>query len=574
MPDMPNFSSNSYYFTTDGTRGLVAVRLSETVDGQTQFRFEIHFSEDLSSWEKLEILSPRAGDESFSVEDLVAGNGFIAFIHTMTGPSGIRSELLYTSDEGTTWQKSIVPEGRSISSLRYGNGWFLVNELLGSGSFRSRTPISFESYDRGGAGDTIHTLFGGGLFLAADISSDPNTLFKSIDGSNWQSLGNVPLTPQATYQSTAYFGGKQYLIGAHEGLTNRPFMLALSATTDPVISRQTTASRAIVGRGFSVDIEVMNAEGSVLQWFRDDSPLDSATSPEYSLSHVASSTAGSYYAVITNSAGTLYSEPIDVTVIPAEDAGRLSNMSVNTTSGIGDKILNVGFVLSGTQSHPLTIRGIGPELETYSVVGFVEDPEMRIFRNGQEIFANDDWSGDYGASLGAFPLPSGSGDAVVRAIFSPGPHSALLGSKNGTAGIVLAELYDGDVDVTETRMTNISARVEVTESRPLIVGFVVRGNEDLPIVIRAVGPTLENYGVSGVLDNPRIQLYRNGEVIDSNDDWLEEDGRELGAFPLLAGSTDAVLSRELTPGIYTAHVTPSQPGNSSGIVLLEVYEAN
>ena len=49
-----------------------------------------------------------------------------------------------------------------------------------------------------------------------------------------------------------------------------------------------------------------------------------------------------------------------------------------------------------------------------------------------------------------------------------------------------------------------------------------------------------------------------------------EDGRSVGAFPLIAGSRDAVIVRALSPGAYTLHIFGAPA--TSGVVLVEVYE--
>jgi hypothetical protein len=69
--------------------------------------------------------------------------------------------------------------------------------------------------------------------------------------------------------------------------------------------------------------------------------------------------------------------------------------------------------------------------------------------------------------------------------------------------------------------------------------------------------------------------------IDENDDWsgsaaLSSRFLSVGAFPLQAGSRDAVLLVTLPPGSYTAQVaaSPNTPAGVSrtGVGLVEVYE--
>lgn len=114
----------------------------------------------------------------------------------------------------------------------------------------------------------------------------------------------------------------------------------------------------------------------------------------------------------------------------------------------------------------------------------------------------------------------------------------------------------------------------------LIAGFVISGNSKKDVLVRAVGPTLSTLGVSGVLANPRLQIFKGSSVIHENDDWsangqgpaVSEAAARLGASALPNGSADAALLANLDPGVYTAHV--SATGGSTGITLLEVYDAS
>jgi hypothetical protein len=107
---------------------------------------------------------------------------------------------------------------------------------------------------------------------------------------------------------------------------------------------------------------------------------------------------------------------------------------------------------------------------------------------------------------------------------------------------------------------------------------VVEGNGPCKVLIRAVGPGLSTFGVSGVLADPLLNLFTaQGKRVLGNDNWgtadgyplLAENTRKVGAFALADGSKDAVLMTQLEPGAYTVHVTGVK--NTTGIALLEVY---
>jgi len=110
----------------------------------------------------------------------------------------------------------------------------------------------------------------------------------------------------------------------------------------------------------------------------------------------------------------------------------------------------------------------------------------------------------------------------------------------------------------------------------------VQGTAPKRLLVRAVGPTLERFGARGVLADPVLALQRaDGATIATNDDWergadvpaLAAAAASSGAFALPAGSRDAALLATLpsATGGYTVNVTGK--AGATGVVLVEVYEA-
>jgi hypothetical protein len=111
----------------------------------------------------------------------------------------------------------------------------------------------------------------------------------------------------------------------------------------------------------------------------------------------------------------------------------------------------------------------------------------------------------------------------------------------------------------------------------MIAGFVIGGGERQTVLIRAVGPTLgaAPYNVAGVLADPTLELYQGQTSLTTNDDHpaaAAAISARVGAFPLPAGSADAVIVANLDPGAYSAIVRGKN--NTTGVVLLEVYEVD
>lgn len=132
------------------------------------------------------------------------------------------------------------------------------------------------------------------------------------------------------------------------------------------------------------------------------------------------------------------------------------------------------------------------------------------------------------------------------------------------------------------RLSNISTRGEVgTGANIMIAGFVVGAGDPETVLIRAVGPSLEELfpaGVSGLLKQPVLSLFdSSGNLIMTNKGWTTGNATaalmsSAGAFPLLAKSADSALVATLPAGSYTAQV--SGLNATTGVALLEVYEVS
>ncbi len=274
---------------------------------------------------------------------------------------------------------------------------------------------------------------------------------------------------------------------------------------------------------------------------------------------------------------------------------RISNLSVRVNVGTGDNTLLIGCVIGGAGTgglKPLLLRAVGPTLASYGVMGALLDPKLELLvpGAGAPLAANDDWAGDaqiitVGNMVGAFPLSStASKDAALYQTIANGAYTAQVTGVGGTTGITLAEIYDASSTAYTTstpRLVNFSARAHVgTGDGVLLVGFVVEGTANRTLLIRAVGPTLANYGLSGALADPRlelIQMVNNAAVaVATNDNWagdaqITSVGSTVGAFSLgSASSKDAAIVVSLPPGVYTATVVGV--GHTTGVALIEVYE--
>ncbi len=263
--------------------------------------------------------------------------------------------------------------------------------------------------------------------------------------------------------------------------------------------------------------------------------------------------------------------------------GRLVNMSIRTNAGTGDNTLIVGVGLGGAGTSgdkAVLLRAVGPTLGVFGVGGALPDSVMTVFQGSTQIAQNDDWAGSFDfASVGAFAFATPARDAAIYNNAAPsGSYSIQITGKNNATGVALAEVYDAtpsaSFTATTPRLVNVAARTQVgTGDNILIAGFVVGGSTPVRVLVRAVGPTLGVFGVSGVLADPRLSVISEGRIVAENDNWLAADAATfptVGAFNLTAGSRDAALVVTLQPGSYTAQV--SGVNSTTGVALVEVYE--
>jgi len=145
-------------------------------------------------------------------------------------------------------------------------------------------------------------------------------------------------------------------------------------------------------------------------------------------------------------------------------------------------------------------------------------------------------------------------------------------------------------------LVNISTLLSVQQGKPATIGFVVGGTQLREILVRAVGPSLAQFGINNFAPNPvyllngfnvasgnPLALLMPGETVApiqvgvgwsatpaSAADVAGENAR-AGAFPLLQGSNDKADIFYLAPGPYTITVNPTDP-SGVGAELIEVYE--
>jgi hypothetical protein len=442
---------------------------------------------------------------------------------------------------------------------------------------------------------------GANVTFSVVASGDPTPAYQwQLNTINIPEATSALLTLNAV--TTANDGTYSVVVSNSAGsVTSQGAVLTVSSSTTntaPVISTQPSSQTVNSGSNVSFSVTANGSPTPSYQWKLNSTNISGATNSTLTLDFVSSANAGTYTVAVTNSVGSVTSQGAVLTVNSPGEIGliaaaptppapsaivqsRLINLSVRAFTAPGPETLTAGFVVSGGNKSVL-IRGIGPTLTEFGVNGVISDPQLSLFSNGDLLETNSGWGNSTTlanefAALGAFALPANSTDAAIFTSLAPNSYSAEVTSLSGASGVALLEVYDADITNTPSgQFINLSVRAQVnTGSGVLIVGFVISGDTPVQLLIRAVGPSLSQFGITDALASPILSLYQGTELIDENSGWggqgaLSAAFAQVGAFALTdPNSLDAGMIVTLQPGVYSTVVSGAD--NTTGIALAEIY---
>jgi hypothetical protein len=404
--------------------------------------------------------------------------------------------------------------------------------------------------------------YGNGAFVAVGLAG---TVVSSPDGSHWttQQLGATDDLYGVAYGDHGFIA-----VGSNGGIFNSPDGAVWVQEVAPI---STVLVHVGYGDGVFVAIgflgTVLTSPDQGVTWTAQDSGT---------LARLDGVTLGNGFFVLTGTGGI-------VTLSGAATPSHLINLSARSTVGTGGNILIAGFVVAGTGSKQVLVRGVGPTLSQFGVTGSLPKAQLALINSaGATLASNSAWGGgttlsDAFTAVGAFALPSGSADAALLQSLGTGGYTAQLSGVSNATGVGLAEIYDADTVPSTAHLVNISARASVgTGGNILIAGFVISGNAPETVLIRGIGPTLSQFSVPGALATPQLVLYDSGNnTLQTNSGWggaanLAQAFAQVGAFALPASSVDAAILVTLPPGAYTAEL--SGISGATGVGLAEIYE--
>ena len=403
-------------------------------------------------------------------------------------------------------------------------------------------PLSWQVTGTIPSGLSFRNSSGATLTTAGTLNTPSGVML--LSGTPTGSSGSFPLTLVA------------YEFANRMGISSPAYTYTIVITgasnVAPSITLQPVAQTVTVGGNVTFTSTASGSPAPTYQWRKDGVALPgiTATAASLTLTNVQLSQAGVYTVVATNSAGPATSNAATLTVNPpAAAAPAFTTQPAAQTIGAGATVV---------------FNGIAATATTY-----------RWQKNGADL-----------AIAG-----STSQNLVLKDVTTADAASYRVIATNsaGSTTSNAAALTVNTVAATDVgRLVNLSILTAAGPgAKVLTVGAVVgplNFSGSLPLVIRAVGPTLglappAGFGIGGVLADPVLTINASGVTapIATNDNWGGSPAtvaafKAVGAFDLPASSLDSAALPNASAGGFTVQVTGKN--NASGLVIAEIYDAS
>jgi hypothetical protein len=411
---------------------------------------------------------------------------------TKTTPAGVTTTILpfttsiYSPDGGTT-QTTLTFGYVSVAVDAEGNvfaeqdflfatpGLFLLDGM--------EAPVYYQDYSN------LIELSSSGVMSTITQSDPPYVLAadgSTMYGAQGSFLCLIPMPPtitglhlptddysQADFISSMAFdsSGRMYVLvgGAIYVAPTRPFSPA------PEIIFQPQGATILFGSSTTLSVTAVADPGPypiTYQWYLDGTAISGATSPSYPASQP-----GSYTVEATNPSGSQTSAPADVITVTSSGAPVAAPPTLVTQPS------DAGLTYGG--SAALSVAALSTLPLSYQ------------------------WQLDGVDIPGATQANFTAGD--------PGFYDVVITTTGGSVTSQSAEVS------LENRLADISSRADIGSGSAVgIAGFVLDTNPGLTkqVLIRAVGPSLSKFGLTGLLANPVLSVFNSaGDLIASNAGW-------------------------------------------------------
>jgi len=416
------------------------------------------------------------------------------------------------------------------------------------------------------------SLFSNGRRFSADAVLDANFAPQYVRN------GVSP----ASQPSLAVLAGSQlWFAGWFDQVDGTPHSgLARFRTSEVVgITFGPRSQTVVTGREANFNVVLGTNRPATYQWTHDGVTIPGATRATFRAPATGPNDAGAYRAMVTIDGQEFTSAPATLTLAP--NTARLVNFSARSTITPASPQI-AGVVCADVPPRTLLLRAVGRGLFNVGGAALLPTPVLTLY-DGPRILAENRGSAAHPAiaelarQVGAFPINTAAGGAAIAREMGAGALTAITTSGDSGSGISLFECYDTGSPLTAALVRNFSIRGQTAAGNGILTaGIVIGGDGPLRVLIRAIGPTLASFGVTGAVADPILHVFASSQPtpLATNDDWsgaaaTATAAASVRAFPLAAASRDAALVLNLEPGAYTAQLVGA--AGTTGEALIEIY---
>jgi pimeloyl-ACP methyl ester carboxylesterase len=181
------------------------------------------------------------------------------------------------------------------------------------------------------------------------------------------------------------------------------------------------------------------------------------------------------------------------------------------------------------------------------------------------------------------PTPTATATATATPTSSPTPTATATATATPTTTATPTATATATSTIAPTptpgtiplgKLLNISTRLRVQTGENLLIGgFIITGIQPKTVIVRGIGPSLTQLGISDALADPVIELHgSSGALLATNDNWNDAANRQQIIDSGLAptNNSESAFWGIINPGAYTVILAGTNGG--TGVGLVEVWD--
>jgi hypothetical protein len=273
---------------------------------------------------------------------------------------------------------------------------------------------------------------------------------------------------------------------------------------------------------------------------------------------------------------------------PEGDGAVLFTVRAKSGQPTGTEIRNKARIIFDTNA-PIdtpewlnTLDNAPPDSQVLPLASNQDSTHFQVSWSGSDAGAGITGYDIYVSENGGTFTPWLQNTPLTSAYFDGNPHSSYSFysvGRDGAGNVEPAPLTPDAIvkALPSGQLLNISTRLRVQSGdNVLIGGLIITGTDSKKILLRGIGPSLANFGVTNALGDTTLELYQGNTLLASNDNWkIGSDGSSQQAQ--IEGTTippsndlESAILRTLAPGSYTAVLRGKN--NLTGIGVVEGYD--